>query len=356
MAEKRARESKLEKFIEFAELEMEKNISIERELAELKKKESKLKDREDEIKKNLESLKKHTTDSYAKKWAGEKPVAPPDASPVLEPAVFLWIGLGILLIVAPIILFIIGVNMQSQSVDSDPMGIYAIVFILIVLAIIFVKRCFENAGDLLEDYKKDVAIHNEYPTKKYQYDAALKKWNSDYTKYKNIHLTSIAGHEKELGEISAQLLEVRNAMDEAYKTLDGSFFENGCEYTDNEEKCEIQRRFKEIKDILVKTWSKHYGSTYFLEKCGSYSEYGALFSLWAKSKKSLFFCKPLVELMKKNLAKSKRGTVVGCLNKIMDGLYVLRQEWMDKIEKSIQRDREEARKWERLWKRNGRRF
>ena len=50
MAEKRARESKLEKFIEFAELEMEKNISIERELAELKKKESKLKSRVNKIK------------------------------------------------------------------------------------------------------------------------------------------------------------------------------------------------------------------------------------------------------------------------------------------------------------------
>lgn len=330
MTEKKAKKSELEKFTEFAELATKKIELIEKE---------------DALKKNLENLKKQTAESYTIEKAGAKPVAPQDVNPVLDVPFFIWGALGILLIVAPIILFIVGVNMQATNSESDPMGVYTIVFILIVLAVIFDKRCFENAGDVLDDYKKDVAIHNEYPTQKYQYDAALKKWNGEYAKYKKERESLIAQYKKELEEISAQLLEVRNAINEEYKTLEAMFFENG-ERTDDEEIEELQKKFKEKKDFLAGVYSCHRSNEHLLSDCNGFSEYGKLFSCYEKPEKKDFFCEPLVELMKKKLAESKRGTIIGCANKIIDGLNALVLEWQRKSCAEKDAVREERRKWE----------
>ena len=330
MAEKKAKKSELEKFTEFAELATKKIELIEKE---------------DTLKKNLESLKKRTAESYTIEKAGAKPVAPQDVNPVLDVPFFIWGALGILLIVAPIILFIVGVNMTATNSESDPMGVYTIVFILIVLAVIFDKRCFENAGDVLDDYKKDVAIHNEYPTQKYQYDAALKKWNGEYAKYKKERESLIAQYKKELEEISAQLLEVRNAINEEYKPLEAMFFENE-ECTDDEEIEALQRKFKEKKSFLVGVYSHHRKYAYLLDACNGFGEYGKLFSCYENPEKKDFFCEPLVELMKKKLAESKRGTIIGCANKIIDGLNDLVLEWQRMACEEKDEERRERRKWE----------
>lgn len=318
MAEKRAKKSELEKFTEFAELELKRG--------EIIKKVSGAEGR-------LEGLKKYTPDSYAKEKTGAKPVAPQDASPVLEPAVFLWIGLGILLIVAPIILFIIGVNMQSQSVDSDPMGIYTIVFILIVLAFIFVKRCFENAGDLLSDYKSDLAIHNEYPTKKYQYDMALKKWDKDYAEYKRKYIALKASTEKELEELEEELSNLESEIANEYKIC-WIKFDDEVSLTMNEKEELIEdetkvRTFGKIKEQLI-----HINARGLKQKVSMPAwkeDYKAILEHWLENKKEESFCVPLAELIKKKLEENKKCKILNAANEVLDELYAFAQDWKDLV-------------------------
>lgn len=333
MAEKKAKQSELEKFSGFAELALRKK--------ELSKKRAGLKSDEAYFARN-------TANTYAERLVGEKPVEPCDVSPVFDIRILLLNLLGILLIVAPIILFIIAVNMQSTSVDSDPMGLYTIVFFLIIAAFIFVKRCFEEAGELFQEYKSDFAIHKEYPVKKSQYDAALAKWNREYTTYKNKFFALKAENKKDLEALEEELSNLETQIGEEYDKF-WFKFDDEASLTIND-KLEIiednskVRTFGRVKNHLIRT--KESGAEEKVPQPEMEDEYQAIFDCWVSEGKVESFCAPLAELIKQRLEENKKAKILKVANEILDELYDYVNAWRTLIDKKRERRFERELEWE----------